>query len=210
MRIRLERGYLYLSGEWRDGDEIYIDIPMEVRCVSANTRVREDIGKAAFLRGPICYCMEEADNGSGLHLLRADMKKAAQGNMRQAAGASSESMQQSAGPAQDMARQSAGEGEPGQRGELSVSAEGLPACRPQTEPWQEPLLPGVEVAVSRELGHEMRVLKVPGFRQEPSIEEAPLYGAYTPPREKETTLTFVPYYAWNNRGEGEMSVWVRG
>ncbi len=210
MRIRLERGYLYLTGEWRDGDEIYIDIPMEVRCVSANTRVREDIGRAAFLRGPVCYCMEEADNGSGLHLLRADMKKAAQGNMRQAAGASSESMQQSAGPAQDMARQAAGEGEPGQLGELPVSVGGLPACRPQTEPWQEPLLPGVEVAVSRELGHEMRVLKVPGFRQEPSIEEAPLYGAYTPPREKETTLTFVPYYAWNNRGEGEMSVWVRG
>lgn len=21
-------------------------------------------------------------------------------------------------------------------------------------------------------------------------------------------LTYVPYYAWNNRGEGEMSVWV--
>lgn len=143
MSLRVEKGYLYLTGEWKDEDEIYIDIPMEVRCVSANTRVREDIGKVAFLRGPICYCMEEADNGKNLHLLRADMEKA------------------------------------------------------------------VQAEVSRELGHEMRVLKVPGFRQEPSLEEAPLYSAYAPARERETVLTFVPYYAWNNRGEGEMSVWVR-
>lgn len=155
MSLRVEKGYLYLTGEWKDGDEIYIDIPMEVRCVSANTKVREDIGKVAFLRGPICYCMEEADNGKDLHLLRADMEKALRGDV------------------------------------------------------QEQGLPGVQVAVSRELGHDMRVLKVPGFRQELSPEAAPLYRTYTPVPEGETVLTFVPYYVWNNRGEGEMSVWVR-
>ncbi len=141
----LRDGYLYLTGEWRDEDEIYLTFPMEVRCVRANTRVREDIGRAAFLRGPVCYCMEEADNGSQLHLLRADVDR----------------------------------------------------------------LAAVKVESSCGLGHEMRVLKVPGRRQEPSKENAGLYSEYRPAAEKETTITLLPYYAWSNRGEGEMSVWIR-
>ncbi|MCM1540679.1 MAG: glycoside hydrolase family 127 protein [Blautia sp.] len=142
---KLQDGYLYLSGEWRDQDEIYLSFPMEPRCVRANTKVREDTGKVAFLRGPVCYCMEEADNGKNLHLLRADT-----GKLRE-----------------------------------------------------------IQVERFYELGHEMRVLKVPGYRQEPSAENAGLYAEFSPPQEREATLVFVPYYAWNNRGKGEMSVWVR-
>ncbi|MCM1217463.1 MAG: glycoside hydrolase family 127 protein [Lachnospiraceae bacterium] len=142
---KLQDGYLYLSGEWRDQDEIYLSFSMEPRCVRANTKVREDIGKVAFLRGPVCYCMEEADNGKDLHLFRADT-----GRLRE-----------------------------------------------------------IRVERSYELGHEMRILKVPGHRQEPSAEGAGLYTEFSPPQESEATLIFVPYYAWNNRGEGEMSVWVR-
>lgn len=160
MSLRMEKGYLYLTGEWKDGDEIYIDISMEVCCVTANTKVREDIGRVAFLRGPICYCMEEADNGKDLHLLRADMQKAAQG-------------------------------EKPQPGEVQSA------------------FPGIQVTVSHELGHEIRVLRVPGYRQEPSGEKDGLYSPYALVRERETILTLVPYYTWNNRGEGEMSVWVR-
>ncbi|WP_367576743.1 hypothetical protein [Shouchella clausii] len=26
---------------------------------------------------------------------------------------------------------------------------------------------------------------------------------------EEVTLQFIPYYAWANRGEGEMAVWLR-
>ena len=36
--------------------------------MQADGRVREDIGKAAVMRGPVVYCMEEADNGKNLHL----------------------------------------------------------------------------------------------------------------------------------------------
>jgi hypothetical protein len=68
--------------------------------------------------------------------------------------------------------------------------------------------PDVTVEKWSGLGYEMCILKVPGRREEPSGSEA-LYADYTPAREQETTLTFVPYYAWSNRGEGEMSVWVR-
>lgn len=43
-------------------------------------------------------------------------------------------------------------------------------------------------------------------RREEIVDE--LYGETLPETEK-TKLTFVPYYAWGNRGKGEMSVWVR-
>lgn len=43
--------------------------------MSAHTKGREDIGKAAFTRGPICYCLEEADNGQDMHLLKVDTKR---------------------------------------------------------------------------------------------------------------------------------------
>ncbi len=39
---------------------------MPVRIVRANPRVAEDIGKVAVMRGPMVYCIEQADNGEGL------------------------------------------------------------------------------------------------------------------------------------------------
>ena len=163
LQLRVEKGYLYLTGSWQEGDEIYLNFPMDVRCVSADTRVRENIGKAAITRGPIVYCLEEADNGAELGLLRVNMEKLQK----------------------DCA---AKEQETGQQG---VSGGG-----------------GV-VEKSTALGHEMRILKIPGFRQEAVEYGNVLYGEYTPESEREVILTFLPYYAWNNRGEGEMSVWVR-
>ena len=61
-------GYCYLTGVWQDGDAIALEFPMPVRMRMASHRVRENLGKAAFTRGPITYCMEEADNGNDLHL----------------------------------------------------------------------------------------------------------------------------------------------
>ena len=66
----------------------------------------------------------------------------------------------------------------------------------------------IELETTEELGHPMTVLKVPGKRLIPT-ESAELYHAAQPVREQDVTLRMVPYYAWNNRGEGEMSVWVR-
>jgi len=36
-----------------------------------------------------------------------------------------------------------------------------------------------------------------------------LYRDYEPERRAEESFTAVPYYAWNNRGEGEMAVWIQ-
>ena len=68
-------GYVYFSGEWHDGDEITLDFPMEVQMWQANEKVRENIGRVAFTRGPITFCAEGVDNGADLHLLRVDGKQ---------------------------------------------------------------------------------------------------------------------------------------
>ena len=43
---------------------------MPVALVHANPRVYEDAGKVAVSRGPLVYCLEESDNGRGLHSVR--------------------------------------------------------------------------------------------------------------------------------------------
>ncbi|MCC8103133.1 MAG: glycoside hydrolase family 127 protein [Clostridiales bacterium] len=71
-RLELHDGYLYLTKQWTEEDLLELHFPMEIKLIAADTRVREDIGKAAVTRGPIVYCMEEADNGKDLHLLSLD------------------------------------------------------------------------------------------------------------------------------------------
>lgn len=163
LAVRLQDGYLYLTGDWQDGDEIHLSFPMEVRMISANARVRENVGKVAFTRGPICYCLEEADNGKDLHLLRVDT------------------------------------------GKLWSGAEHAVSGTVGERQWDSDF---AAVEEFYEMGHEMRILKVPGKRRCLHGTSGALYSDYAPGAEQDVTLTYVPYYGWNNRGEGEMSVWV--
>jgi DUF1680 family protein len=57
-----EKGYALLSKKWKKGDVIEIDLPMEVRTVSANENIKDDLGKIALQRGPLMYCAEWPDN----------------------------------------------------------------------------------------------------------------------------------------------------
>ena len=66
---RLEKGYLYITREWKPDETLELDFPMEVRLMQANPHVRETEGQLAVTRGPVVYCLEEKDNGSNLHLL---------------------------------------------------------------------------------------------------------------------------------------------
>jgi DUF1680 family protein len=61
-------GYVSLDRIWRNGDEIEIDFPYEVRKVAANSKVRDDKGRMAVERGPIVYCCEWPDYEGG-HVL---------------------------------------------------------------------------------------------------------------------------------------------
>ncbi len=59
---KIDKGYAVLSKTWKKGDEVVVNLSMEVRRVSANANVKDDIGKIALQRGPLMYCAEWPDN----------------------------------------------------------------------------------------------------------------------------------------------------
>jgi DUF1680 family protein len=69
----LHKGYavISLSGGTM---EISLSFRMPARLVYANPRVTADAGKCAVMKGPLVYCLEEADNGAGLAALCIDEK----------------------------------------------------------------------------------------------------------------------------------------
>ena len=136
-----KNGYLVVEKVWNDGDTVFFDFAMPVRRVYASPYVRQDLGKVCLMRGPLDYCLEEADNGNNLHLVSLPEES-------------------EIAPAQ---------------GEGALSG--------------------------------MTTLKAKGLRIVP--EEGTLYRGAPCRRKEETQLTFIPYFAWANRGVGEMTVWVR-
>ncbi len=139
-------GYLMLSGAWGDNDEIQLDLHMTAQWVRANPHVSENAGKLALTRGPIVYCLEEADNGADLHLIHA-------------------------GPAIS--------GDP-------------------------------EAAYEDDLLHGVVTISTAGLREITDVWASDtLYAAAVKPQMQNVTLKWIPYYAWANRGIGEMRVWVR-
>jgi DUF1680 family protein len=61
-----ENGYAVLAREWKKGDVVEYDIPMNVHRVVANSNVEADRGKIAIERGPVVYCLEGVDNDNKL------------------------------------------------------------------------------------------------------------------------------------------------
>jgi DUF1680 family protein len=57
-----KNGYVYIEKEFRDGDEIILNLDMTPSFVYANPAVAADSGKAAIMRGPLIYCVEGVDN----------------------------------------------------------------------------------------------------------------------------------------------------
>lgn len=145
-KTEIKDGYLYCTGTWKKGDTIELQFAMRTKLIQSNTKVRENEGTVAVRRGPITYCIEEADNGKDLHLLSVDMKEL--------------------------------------YGEQDK----------------------IQIIETSELGQRVNKIVVPGYRKEEKQEK--LYQEYEPPVYTETPLVFIPYFAWANRGEGEMRVWV--
>lgn len=137
-----KNGYLYITRAWKS-DTLQIEFPMKVQVIESDLRVRETVGKAAVQRGPVVYCLEEADNGKDLHLLKMDENARFETEEKQ------------------------------------IAAESVIALRAQ------------------------------GWRQRQKPQDGKLYFAHTETEYERTTLTWIPYYAWANRGEGEMQVWTR-
>ena len=137
-------GYLYVTKVWAKGETIRLNFPMEIQFLASNQLVREDAGRVAVKRGPVVYCMEEADNGKNLHLTKLCVN-----------------------------------------GEKTAEA-------------------------ADELGEHFVCVTAEGRRMKlGDAEKQPLYHLYQKEEEEKTKLKLIPYYMWNNRGEGEMQVWIR-
>lgn len=140
--IEEKEGYLYITRSWGEEESFTLEFPMEARQFMADANVREDIGKAAVMRGPIVYCLEEVDNGKDLHLVTIPAHAKFTTEMFKI-------------------------------GDLDVVS-----------------------------------LKTEGYRQKKQ-EAKGLYRLLTARGEEAQQLRLIPYFTWANRGENEMTVWIR-
>jgi DUF1680 family protein len=140
VNCRIEKGYAYVT--LMADAVITVSFEAPARFVRANPNVRADCGKTAVMKGPLVYCLEEADNGknlSGLYV-STDQKIREQ--------------------------------------ESSAFA-------------------------------EVTELIMKGKRMEETAwKESELYGEH-PLTFSNVTLKAIPYAYWNNRGIGEMTVWIK-
>ncbi len=55
-------GYLCVERAWARGDVVELDLPMHARCVEAHPWIESTRGCVAIERGPLVYCIEQADH----------------------------------------------------------------------------------------------------------------------------------------------------
>ncbi|PXV88306.1 hypothetical protein C8E03_10827 [Lachnotalea glycerini] len=72
---QVKKGYAYIKGEFTKEDELKLCFDMSVRRIYSSNRVSANNGKVAFLKGPIIYCAEGADNEEDI--LSLSVKKSA-------------------------------------------------------------------------------------------------------------------------------------
>ena len=62
-QYRMENGFAVLERKWSKGDSVSLDLGMQSRYVTADSRVLDDKGCIAVTRGPVVFCAEDVDNG---------------------------------------------------------------------------------------------------------------------------------------------------
>ena len=142
----IRKGYLHLNRIWQEGDRIALTLPMPVRRVYGNPLLRHVAGKVALQRGPLVYCLEEADNGAELHNLKLPKDSAFS----------------------------------------LIQGKGI-------------------------FAHKF-LIQAEGIRMESQQagQQALYHYDKSPVAAQPKKLTFIPWFSWANRGEGEMRIWVNG
>ncbi len=135
-----EKGYACLT--LTEDTELEILFKAPARFLRANPKVRADCGKTAIMRGPLVYCLEEADNGKNLSALYVKTK------------------------------------------------EGI------EEAWSDKLGGIVELEIKGKRIQEQE------WPQEVLYQEGEIHY-------EDVRLRAIPYAYWNNRGQGEMTVWIK-
>jgi len=138
--VERTKGYARISRSWKAGDVVALELPMPVVRVECDPRVRDNVGRVALQRGPLVYCLEQADNPGGVLNLAVPSDAALVAEQR-----------------------------PDLLGGVTVIRGS--AWRLNAAAW----------------GHQL-------YRPAPMPQRA--------------EFTAIPYYAWDNRAPGEMTVWV--
>jgi len=61
MTPQIENGYAVIARDWKRGDKIEVEFPMEVQRVKADERIAADRGLVALRYGPLIYNVERSD-----------------------------------------------------------------------------------------------------------------------------------------------------
>ena len=129
-------GYVTVSRRWKKGDRVDLYLPMPIRTVIADEKVKEDSGKYAVQKGPLMFCAEWPDNPEGKV--------------------------------------------------LDIIIDAKPVF---TMEFNEGMLNGTEL------------IRTTGYRAVTEADGTVVSG-------DTLGLTLIPYHLWNNRGRGEMRVWI--
>ena len=62
VEYQMENGYAVIEREWKDGDKIDYQMPMEVKKLLSRPELKQNNQRMALQRGPLVYCVEGADN----------------------------------------------------------------------------------------------------------------------------------------------------
>ncbi|MFM2308575.1 MAG: hypothetical protein RLY87_695 [Chloroflexota bacterium] len=68
--------YVALSRAWQVGDEVVLVFPMQPRLIMAHPSVTNNNGRVAVARGPMLYCIEQADHSVPIASVRLDPRTA--------------------------------------------------------------------------------------------------------------------------------------
>jgi uncharacterized protein len=61
VKPRIEKGYAVITREWKAGDRIDLELPMEPQRVKADSRIKADVDMVAMRFGPLVYNVETVD-----------------------------------------------------------------------------------------------------------------------------------------------------
>ena len=135
-KYKVEKGYAIIQRNWKKGDKISLDIPMEPLKIFANEKVKADAGRFAIQYGPVVYCLEGVDNKDSLVQNIIVDKNAA-----------------------------------------------------------------MQVSFHQDVLHGINMITADGEATKRQLNTTELLT-------NKQSVTAIPYYAWDNRGAGEMEVWI--
>lgn len=72
LAIQPEQGYFVVTRNWKKGDKINLNFPMEVQEVETNSKVETNKNKVSLEYGPIVYAVEEIDNKTNFNKINIE------------------------------------------------------------------------------------------------------------------------------------------